>query len=276
MRSFSNFYILIGKINQYLTQKLASKGLGIDRLKTKEQILALIRKLHPIQCEHNLIRIGPIGDGGYLVPDDLNGIIACFSPGVGNVSEFEIQCSQLGMEIFLADASVDRPDNIPSSFHFTKKFIGPGTQDEYLSLDDWVSESGIDSTGDILLQMDIEGYEYLSLINISDKLLKRCRVIVIEFHDLQKMWEKDMFEFYSWSFKKLLKNHSCVHIHPNNCDGMDSRNGLQIPRMAEFTFYRNDRFTHRSYAKDFPHTLDCECVPKSPSVELPSIWYRHD
>ena len=163
---------MIGKINQYLTQKLASKGLGIDRLKTKEQILALIRKLHPIQCEHNLIRIGPIGDGGYLVPDDLNGIIACFSPGVGNVSEFEIQCSQLGMEIFLADASVDRPDNIPSSFHFTKKFIGPGTQDEYLSLDDWVSESGIDSTGDILLQMDIEGYEYLSLINISDKLLK--------------------------------------------------------------------------------------------------------
>lgn len=37
----------------------------------------------------DLIRLGPNGDGGYLVPDDLTGIEACFSPGVCATSEFE-------------------------------------------------------------------------------------------------------------------------------------------------------------------------------------------
>jgi hypothetical protein len=31
----------------------------------------LIRSLHPIDAGPKLIRIGPDGDGGYLVPDDL-------------------------------------------------------------------------------------------------------------------------------------------------------------------------------------------------------------
>ncbi|MCU0317661.1 MAG: hypothetical protein MUC92_13840 [Fimbriimonadaceae bacterium] len=55
---------------------------------SKEDILSLIAKLRPIRGQHELIRLGPDEDGGYLVPDDLEGIVACFSPGVNTVSRF--------------------------------------------------------------------------------------------------------------------------------------------------------------------------------------------
>jgi hypothetical protein len=37
-----------------------------------------------------MIRLGREADGGYLVPDDLSGIVACFSPGVDVIAAFEL------------------------------------------------------------------------------------------------------------------------------------------------------------------------------------------
>ncbi len=46
--------------------------------------------LRPFDVGHPLIRIGAFSDGGYLVPSDLQGIKACFSPGVSQQSSFEL------------------------------------------------------------------------------------------------------------------------------------------------------------------------------------------
>ncbi len=61
---------------------------------TANEVRELINKLRPISCDKTLIRLGPKGDGGYLVPDDLEGIVACFSPGVGSISKFEKDCTE--------------------------------------------------------------------------------------------------------------------------------------------------------------------------------------
>ena len=45
-----------------------------------DELQALLDRLHPVEMGPQLVRIGPRGDGGYLVPDDLGGIVACFSP----------------------------------------------------------------------------------------------------------------------------------------------------------------------------------------------------
>ena len=44
--------------------------------------------IKPIQTNHNLIRVGGKGDGGYLIPDDLENIKVCFSPGVDVTANF--------------------------------------------------------------------------------------------------------------------------------------------------------------------------------------------
>ena len=126
-----------------------------------EEIRSLLDALSPVVCEHALIRLGPNGDGGYLVPDDLEGIAACFSPGVSSVSGFELACAQRGMRVYMADKSVDEPAEKHPQFHFQKKYIGATTNSDFATLDHWISES-IASTeeDDLILQMDIEGYEY--------------------------------------------------------------------------------------------------------------------
>ena len=105
------------------------------------EVEQLIHDLHPISPEIDMIRLGPKGDGGYLVPDDLSGIEACFSPGVSYVSGFEKDCADLGMEVFLADKSVDGPALSHKKFNFTKKNIGAISTDEFMTLDEWVASS---------------------------------------------------------------------------------------------------------------------------------------
>jgi hypothetical protein len=48
----------------------------------------LLTRVRPVKTNFDLIRLGSKNDGGYLVPDDLDGIVACFSPGVSRIANF--------------------------------------------------------------------------------------------------------------------------------------------------------------------------------------------
>jgi hypothetical protein len=87
-------------------------------------VQGLIQKLRPMDCGKELIRIGGQRDGGYLIPNDLDGIEYCFSPGVNTVSDFENDLADRGIKSFLADYSVDGPAVLRPEFRFDKKFIG--------------------------------------------------------------------------------------------------------------------------------------------------------
>jgi hypothetical protein len=238
-----------------------------------EVVKRLISSLHPIKCDAELIRLGPNGDGGYLVPDDLIGIEACFSPGVSFVAGFEFDCAERGMDVFMADASVEHPPLTHSRFHFSKKFVGATTQGNFITLEDWVRSAGCDAESDLLLQMDIEGYEYETIISTPPSILSRFRIIIVEFHDLENLFSEPIFALYARAFEKLLATHACVHIHPNNFCRPITVKTLQTLQLAEFTFVRRDRLSGSSYASAFPHPLDFENTP-NPPCPLPSSFFR--
>ncbi len=239
----------------------------------KKRILLLIKKLKPIETQFELIRLGGEGDGGYLVPDDLGEIEACYSPGVGNSVSFEKDCADRGMKIYLADASVDSPLNGHPNFNFIKKFLGNRNNKEFITLESWISSTNTSNNLDLLLQMDIEGYEYEVLLSSSENLLKRFRIIIIEFHDLHKLQEKEYYRYAKKAFDKLTKNHYCLHIHPNNSNSIKIVNGIEIPPVAEFTFIRKDRVNTITENTDFPHPLDEDNLDVPPIV-LPKIWFN--
>ena len=73
------------------------------------KLIRLINLLKPNDLGYDLIRIGPNGDGGYLVPDVLNKIKICFSPGVGDIHGFENDLLDRGIKVFMADGTVEKP-----------------------------------------------------------------------------------------------------------------------------------------------------------------------
>lgn len=262
-------------IRRIIKTLFAKQGIILSKASEKENVNNFIKSLYPYLTPFDLIRLGPNCDGGYLVPNDLVGIEACFSPGVDKVSEFENDCLKYGMKIFLADKSVEKPnlDISEDKYDFLKMFIGCTNNEDFITMDDWVKLKSKSENSDLLLQMDIEGGEYNSIINMSDTLMNRFRIMIIEFHFLQDLWNPNYFNVIKTVFDKILQTHICVHIHPNNCCGIDSRDGIDIPRAAEFTFIRKDRFEPKNFTNNFPNKLDYDCTLNK-AIVLPKNWYK--
>lgn len=144
-----------------------------------------------------------------------------------------------------------------------------------MTLDGWVAASVTEPDSDLLLQIDIEGYEHEVFLPASDALMRRFRVTVGEFHALDELWSLQFFKLAGRAFGKILQTHSCVHIHPNNFCGSFTKDGLEIPRVMEFTFLRRDRISHSSPKRAFPHPLDVD-NSNYPTLVLPPCWYGEE
>lgn len=255
---------------------LLRDGVVVHKMLSTKRLLSLIRRLRPVRTKLRLARIGSVHDGGYLVPEDMDGITACFSPGVDVNASFETDLLQrFGINSHLADRSVDGP---PQSFvpkSFLKKFIGAYDDDTFITMDSWTrAHPEFAQEGDFLLQMDIEGGEYASLLSISEELLLRFRIMVIEFHNIESWCNPHYFDLVETVFSKLLKHFHVVHNHPNNCCGLVNMGGIVAPRVFELTFLRRDRATPLGFCDAFPHPLDRPNLEDRQDVALPAIWYR--
>ena len=239
---------------------------------SEDQIRSIINLLQPQKTNIDLIRLGPEGDGGYLIPEDLIGIAACFSPGVGTISGFEEDCVAKGIEVFCADRSLENKPISKEYFHFLDKFIGSENNTDFTTLEEWVNNSCIDQNADLMLQMDIEGFEFDALEIVPDLLFNRFRIMVIEFHFLDLLIDKSYFQKAEIVFKKILKNHLCVHLHPNNCCGTMDLYSFSVPRIMEFTFIRKNRCVQLCPAHEFPHKHDFSNIQKT-DLPLPKCWY---
>jgi hypothetical protein len=262
-------------ITRLIRLGLFNVGYNLAKQTRTADILALIQRLNPQECGIELIRVGSNHDGGYLIPNDLEGVDYCFSPGVSTVSDFENQLADFGIKSFLADYSVDSAPVIRPEIKFDKKFLGSSNREPYFTLETWKNKYLMNYQGDLILQMDIEGSEYEVILNAPDDLLDQFRIIVIEFHDLDNLFYPFGFRLLSTCFEKLLNFFYVVHIHPNNVRGIAKRGGLEVPGMMEFTFLNKRRVTSARPQKMFPHKLDADNVPGD-SLRLPRCWYISD
>ena len=245
-----------------------SQAMGIDRF---------IRRFNEKYVGVDLIRIGGSGDGGYLLPDLLGDITHCFSPGVGYTANFEYDLSRdYNIQSFMADASVSSPPFDDRNFFFTRKYLGNHTGGDFITLGDWVRDNLDSRASGVLLQMDIEGGEYDVLTFESDATLKKFSIMIIEFHFLQKMFERHFLQMLSSIFEKIYLDFSICHVHPNNGCGVAELNGFEIPQLLEITFIRNDLIRNPlpRAGISLPHPLDESNFPAKEDIALDARWWQ--
>ena len=256
-----------------MRMRLALRGVWGQNVRA-DDIKSVAEMLKPVDSSSQLVRIGGKGDGGYLVPNDLLGVSACFSPGIANNVSFEKQLAGLGITSYMADYSVDGPPERNSRFDFERLYLASESDGVMnIRLEDWVGWKAKEA-GDLILQMDIEGSEWEVLMDTPLETLSRFRLIVIELHRLDQMLTSHSdFEVVKSVFTKLRKQFSPVHLHANNCFPALGYQGLSIPRVLEVTFLRNDRLTQegKKYEPQIPHPLDEPNTPYK-EVKLTSDW----
>ncbi len=251
---------------------LFSQGIFIDPMISTEKLQALVNIIRPQTCSSELIRLGANSDGGYLVPNDLDGIRACFSPGVDDIASFEQDLHRKGIGAHLADFSIDQIPSGTAALSFIKKFLGANTFDHFISLEDWVNTLAPNAENDsLLLQMDIEGSEYETLLTCPSTILAKFRIMVIEFHQVESWAQSDFFKMVEATFRKLLRTHHIVHNHPNNAMGIVNLKDFQAPRVFELTFISKSRGATLGPAV-LPHALDYPNVSYMPDIRLPFQW----
>ena len=257
-----------------LIENAYGNSVSIGRATKRQRVLDLIARLRPLDSDRGLVRIGPAGDGGYLLPDDLDGVKAAISPGVSTESRFDLALAERGIDVYMLDASVDGPSIQHPRFHFEKKFLGPVTGGLNVTMADFCARApGFDKGDDLVLQMDIEGAEYPVIAGMAPELLSRFRIIILEVHGLENLFHEFSFDLMAGVFGKLLENHAVVHLHPNNCCGVAVSQGIEIPRVLEMTLYRRDRANFASNVnRVYPHVLDADNVPSKASIVLPPCW----
>ena len=242
---------------------------------SKEQVLGLLKLMRPVPSPAPLVRVGPAGDGGYLVPDDLADIKACFSPGVSDEAGFELAFANRGVPCFLADASVPEEPVKHENIFFDPLFLGATSDSKrFISLEDWVNEKSVEN-GDLILQMDIEGAEYDVLRSAPPELLKRFRLIAIELHNFEFILTNKLSALSFEGFLKILLEHfEVVHIHPNNNRRPVFHKGIEIPPVIEMTLLRKDRFVGKQNLEPvaLPHPLDSDNSPRRKHLTFSSDW----
>jgi len=235
------------------------------------KIEKLINSLKVYDLGHPLIRIGPKGDGGYLVPDLLKNIKVCFSPGVGKIYGFEIDLLKMGIKVYMADNTVEKPNLPYENFEFIKKNIGSYDDEAIMTLNTWIENSI--TKEDSLLQMDIEGDEYAAINSLSESNLKKFKIMVIEFHYFEQILTKVGNKVIENVLKKILKYFDVAQIHPNNCCGNLKIKNMIIPSTLEITFLRRDLTLKKNKINKLPHKLDFKNVTTKNNIVLDESWY---
>ncbi len=210
-------------------------GATLGKQSNEMAVRDLIRRMRPRTPAHQLIRIGGENDGGYLLPDDIEGIVACFSPGVGSTSTFEEDMVRRQVPCFLADASVEAPFE-HALINFEKKFIGVTHSESVTTLDEWVGRCA-PPEGDLILQMDVEGAEWPSLLSITEHTLRRFRIIVMEMHDLDRLLDRVGFRLIGNALERLLFDFDVVTYPPEQLSWLREKEGNCAPTRNGGNFF---------------------------------------
>ena len=250
------------------------KFLKISTFTPIEEIRDVLTNLRPVNNGFKLERIGFSSDGGYLAPSDLIGISRCFSAGCDLNWSFEKDLeNRYGIYSHIIDSEEKKPLDLSPGHSFTPMWIGTKNSSFTVTLDDWISTHTSNEDAEYLLQMDIEGFEWIALKNFNVDLLRKFRILIIEFHNTGNLIN---YRHFQETFRPIIQSLSSyfdpVHIHGNNCCGLVTFQNFQFPQVFELTLHRKDRGKTSSNYRELPHEYDQKNVSSIEDLKFEWPW----
>ena len=192
------------------------------------------------------VRIGSDTDGGYvLLNSGLNSIEVVYSYGVGDNSDFEaVICEKYNAIARLYDHTIDSAPLKKDFLYFKKEGVGPKKAHDRNTIENHINEND-DHGKRLILQMDVDGAEWDTLLATPNSVLALFDQIVIEVHGLATDFSATLNggEVHQVSIDKKIKVLKKIndffylyHVHANTEGGLFYIEWFTIPDVLELTF----------------------------------------
>lgn len=242
-RNFAKFVMNRLDLSPYIerlhniVEEIAYDKVPEDEVNRRIVELSTFLSNHGQEVNRNFKRFGSINDGGYCLVDLIEEKSKLLSFGVGDDVSFERDLSSSISAIHLYDHSVDcLPIKIENGTFF-QLGLASRRYGDFITLADAIIEIG--EASDLLLKMDIEGYEREVLSAADSNDLAKFSQIVIEFHGLHRIFEDEYYAVFVNALKKLRSTHSPVIVHANNFGDYKILGNVPVPDVIEVTYLRN-------------------------------------
>ncbi len=225
-------------------------------------VVEALSLLSPFDVDRKKERLGPKRDGGYVFIPELFDKQTVFSYGIDGEYQLDVSLAEAGHKIMMFDHTIEgisNPTNNPN-LQFVKEGVA-GVQDKGAllnSIENHLALYGGDET-DIIMKMDVEGYEHESFDALPEESLRRFQQIVFEVHSLHELGNPDFRRRFVRVFSKLNKYFTLFHVHANNYDGQNSYgfiSGLPVSNLLELSYVRSDLVEKRLSRTLYPTRLD--------------------
>jgi hypothetical protein len=250
---FIGYIFLLYFLRQYYVRFKAVK-LQINNLRRVARdstygdfVVSVYKSLVPKDVlDRKLVRIGPDGDGGYVMVDDFNSNNIAYSLGIEKDVSWDLAMAEKGIEIYMYDHTIDSLPLNNEHFHFFKVGVCgfSGCENKQLkTLESILAENDHLNNHHLILKMDIDDDEWDVILNTSTEILSNFEQITLEYHSLDnfdKLHHNKMIAVFS----KLNKNHQVVHVHANNFELPYVIGGFIYSSVLEVSYLR--RYTYIS------------------------------
>jgi hypothetical protein len=230
------------------------------------RLLCMMRPLAPATLKK--MRVGNAWDGGYVLADDLEGLRAVISIGVGHDVSFDHHFAARGVLVYQYDHTVEGPPTSHGNFRFHRKGWSAADGDDMVSLARILSDHELASSFDLILKCDIEGAEWGALESCTEDLLAHFRLITLELHSLCLLQEPANLDLFLRRMALLTARHTPIHLHANNFAPFMIIEGVPVPDVVELTLLRNDRDRFVPSFDPIPGPLDTPNAPDRPDIVL--------
>lgn len=248
---------------------------------TTRQILDTLALLTPYDLlAQRKIRVGnPTADGGYILLDRLRPEQLVLSFGVGGDISFELDMAQRGHRVLMFDHTVAPRDlSNPLCSYFPEGLTGTTEPGGVMySLEDHVARRAADAQ-DMILKMDVEGWEWMALDTASPETLARFEQITFEAHGFDMIEDPGHQARLHRVLGRLNRSHVLFHVHANNVAPLRTIRGLPVSQLLELSYVRADIAERVPSATFYPTPLDVPNVASRPELMLwhypflPTAW----